>query len=76
MSSTKLRMIMALQLTCLVLAMGYAVADVGTPFLLRFSVVFMFIFVLNWVVTESLREISDRLEKLEGKKKGGEEAAE
>ena len=70
--SGKLKMMMVFQLICLVTSLGLAFADAASKMFMRFPLVFMMLFLLSWVVSTSLKEISGRLNKLEG---GGSESS-
>ena len=64
--SGKLKLIMVFQWICLLTALGLAYADAASKLFMRFPLVFMMLFLLSWVVSSSLKDISNRLSKLEG----------
>jgi len=66
MSSGQYKMIRMLQWFCLLLALGYAFVGFDNKVILSISVVFMFLFLLNWVLASSLKSLSDKVSKLPG----------
>ena len=66
MSSGQYKMIRMLQWFCLLLALGYAFVGFNSKVILSISVVFMFLFLLNWVLASSLKSLSDKVSKLPG----------
>ena len=66
MSSGQYKMIRMLQWFCLLLALGYAFVGFDNKVILSISVVFMFLFLLNWALASSLKSISDKVDKMSG----------